>query len=133
MLAIAVSNYVTYQTILCHVQVTKSDGQLAAKAIDLDISMFKSSLLSALKHRPYVNGGTCSKDRDCNFNFINCLGECDLTTQSCTGRLKSNNLIVSHICKINGSLKPGSPVGYNFQFVCVYLVHTSGSIVMDKE
>lgn len=104
-----------YQTILYNVmpvpvQITRSDGQLVAKAVDLDISMFKSSLLSALKHRPYVNGGICSSDRDCGFNFINCLGECDLATQRCTGRLRSSNLIVSHIKK----LTVGSPIGKNF-------------------
>ena len=57
--------------------------------------MFKSTLLSSLQRRPYHNEGKCSDDRDCNINLMNCLGECNLTTHKCTGRLRSNNLIVS--------------------------------------
>ena len=65
-----------------------------AKAIDLDISMFKNTILSQLERRIMFSGGICSQDSDCNFNF-KCLGECDMETGTCTGKLKSSNLSVS--------------------------------------
>lgn len=68
-----------------------------AKILDVDISMFKYSLLSALERNIELTGGTCKRDRDCNYNFLNCLGECNLATGVCTGRLKSSNLVVSNL------------------------------------
>ena len=65
-----------------------------AKAIDLDISMFKNSLLSNMKLATLLNEVACSRDSDCNFNSL-CLGQCDLATGKCTGNLNSNNLMVS--------------------------------------
>ena len=61
-----------------------------AKILDVDISMFKYSLLSTMKRRIKLTGETCKRDRDCNYNYIDCLGECDLATGMCTGRLKSS-------------------------------------------
>ena len=77
-------------------QVKRSDGHLVAKAVDFDISMFKNSLLSDMELKIKFAGGTCKRDNDCNYNPINCLGECDLATGTCTGRLKSSNLVVSN-------------------------------------
>ena len=74
----------------------RSDGHLVAKAVDFDTSMFKNSLLSVLELRIKLTGGNCKRDSDCNYNPINCLGECDLATEVCTGRLKSSNLVVSN-------------------------------------
>lgn len=65
-----------------------------AKAIDLDISMFKYSLLLKLKEARLFNEVTCSRDSDCNFNSL-CLGKCDLATGKCMESLNSNNLMVS--------------------------------------
>ena len=59
--------------------------------------MFEKSLLSNLKFRKAFTGGACSRDSDCNFNPFLCLGECDLMTHTCTGKLKSSNLLVSNI------------------------------------
>ena len=68
-----------------------------AKAIDLDISLFKNSLLLKLKQSRLFNEVVCSRDSDCNFNSL-CLGQCDLAAGKCTESLKSNNLMVSKVC-----------------------------------
>lgn len=65
-----------------------------AKAIDLDISMFKNSLLLRLKQARWFNQITCSRDSDCDFNSL-CLGQCNLATGKCMESLNSNNLMVS--------------------------------------
>ena len=69
-------------------QVKTASGRLVAKAIDVDLSQFRQSLLMTMYHDQL-----CSSDKDCT--FFNCLGECDMTTGTCSGKLKSSNLVVS--------------------------------------
>ena len=73
-------------------QVKRNDGKLIAKAIDVDICMFRSSLLSSMAN-DRDTGLKCKKDTDCT--FFSCLGECDKTTGVCSGKLMSNNFVVS--------------------------------------
>ena len=70
----------------------RTDGSLVAKAIDVDLSLFRSALLSSLDHDREA-GVMCGSDLDCT--FFNCLGECDETTGVCSGKLISSNLVVS--------------------------------------
>jgi hypothetical protein len=75
-----------------YLQVKTPDGRLVAKAIDVDLSQFRSALLMTMDHDREASV-ECSSDKDCT--FFNCLGECDVTTGVCSGKLKSSNLVVS--------------------------------------
>lgn len=82
---------------LCDIQepnfgVVRNNGKLVAKAIDVDISWFESSLTADVD---YERNKSCSSDSDCN--FISCLVKCNMTTGKCSGKLASNNLQVSFI------------------------------------
>jgi hypothetical protein len=85
------ANNDNYSTVVCYLQVKRADGRLVAKAIDVDLSQFRSALLLAMDHDREAGVG-CSSDRDCT--FFRCLGECDVTTGVCSGKLKSSNLVV---------------------------------------
>ena len=62
----------------------------------MDISQFRSGLLSTMD---YDKDLECSSNRDCT--FFNCLGECDMTTGVCSGKLASSNLVVSLYASLN--------------------------------
>lgn len=83
---------------LCDVQesnfgvVQKSHtGDLVAKTIDLDISWFESTMKSSVE---YEKNKYCQSHIDCD--MVSCLVACNTTTNTCSGRLWSNNLQVSH-------------------------------------
>ena len=96
-------NYYNYY----YVQVRRSDGRLVAKAIDVDLSLFRSALLSTMDHDREA-GVECSSDTDCT--FFNCLGECDMTTGVCSGKLASSNLVVSPYSCIIAGINTGSSI-----------------------
>jgi hypothetical protein len=59
-----------------YLQVKTPDGNLIAKAIDVDLSQFRSALLMTMEHDREANV-ECSSDRDCTFfNCLRLLGEC---------------------------------------------------------
>ena len=62
------------------------DGKLFAKLIDVDLSMFKETLM--FKTEP--KGIPCADDFDCG--YFDCLIRCQ--DGICTGKLESNNLMV---------------------------------------
>ena len=77
---------------LCDVQESnfgfvQENGRLVAKAIDMDISFFEKSLVSAIS---YEKGNSCETDEDCS--FISCYSQC--TAKGCSGVLNTNNLQV---------------------------------------
>jgi hypothetical protein len=78
-----------------YTQVKGDGGKLKAKAIDVDLAMFESVLVSDLRHEETQ---ACSIDEDC---FMFCCGsKCNKGTRKCTGLLTSSNLIVSEIERI---------------------------------
>ena len=64
------------------------NGQLVAKSIDNDISIFKDDLLhNALR---FEKNKTCESDDDCE--FLQCKVPCDHERGKCSGQLANNNL-----------------------------------------
>ena len=70
-------------------QVWEKSGKLRAKAIDVDIAMFESTLLSQLN---FERNMSCKVDNDCF--MISCGGKCNKITRKCAGILTSSNLVV---------------------------------------
>lgn len=82
---------------ICDVQesnfgvVRKLDTEdLVAKAIDLDIAWFERTLNSSVA---YEKNNHCHSHLDCD--MVSCQVDCNMTSQTCSGRLWSNNLQVS--------------------------------------
>ena len=78
---------------LCDVQESnfgvsvRGDGNVLAKLIDVDLSMFEETLVFKIEHG---KGSTCMDDFDCS--QFDCLVRCE--NGKCTGKLESNNLMV---------------------------------------
>ena len=66
-------------------------SQLIGKAIDLDLSWFRSALINHRKMK------YCQKDSDCA--YVDCLVACNLNTHTCSGPILTNNLQVSCNCR----------------------------------
>ena len=78
------------------------------KPIDVDTVFFHSKLLETFQY------SVCTSDKDCN--FFDCLGICDISTETCLKEIHNNNLQVSFFSEVMSNLFNLHSVACQFRF-----------------